>query len=162
MPPTPDPGIPNEGDVFLGKFRVERVLGRGGMGVVMAARHLQLEDRFAIKFLLGSALEVPEVAKRFLREAQASRRILSEHVVRVFDVGTIDNGAPYMIMEYLDGNDLGYIVEKGGPLAVDMAVDYVLQAGEALAEAHAARYRPPRPQARRTSSSAAAPTARRS
>jgi serine/threonine-protein kinase len=127
----------NAGDVLLGKYRIERVLGAGGMGVVVAAFHLQLEERVAIKFLLPDALVNPESLERFAREARAAVKIKSEHVARVFDVGTLDTGAPYMVMELLDGEDLSALVGRIGPLPVQDAIDYVLQATEALAEAHA-------------------------
>lgn len=86
-----------EGQVLVGKFRVERVLGRGGMGVVVAATHLQLGERIALKFLLPEALVNPEAVERFAREARAAVRIKSEHVSRMLDVGTLDNGAPYIV-----------------------------------------------------------------
>ncbi len=125
------------GDILAGKFRIERVLGQGGMGVVVSAQHLQLDDRVAIKFLLPDALSNGEVVARFAREARAAVKIKSEHVARVSDVGTLENGAPYMVMEYLDGQDLSVRVKEGGPIAISDAVDFVLQACEALAEAHA-------------------------
>ncbi len=125
------------GQILLGKYRIERVLGMGGMGVVVAATHVTLEERVAIKFLLPQALSNGEAVTRFLREARAAVRIKSEHVARVTDVGQLENGAPYMIMEYLDGADLGSVGQKRGALAVEEAVEYVLQACEALAEAHA-------------------------
>jgi serine/threonine protein kinase len=93
----------HEGDVIAGKYQVEKILGRGGMGVVVAARHIQLDQKVALKFLLVEALYNAEAVGRFLREARAAVRIMSEHVARVIDVGTLDNGAPYMVMEYLDG-----------------------------------------------------------
>jgi serine/threonine protein kinase len=127
----------SEGQVLLGKFRVERVLGVGGMGAVVAAHHLQLDTRVAIKFLLQSTLRNGEAVSRFSREARAAARITSEHVARVFDVGTLDSGAPYMVMEYLDGFDLGTWLERKGPLDCEDAVEFVLQACEAVAEAHA-------------------------
>ncbi len=126
------------GEVLMGKYRVERVLGIGGMGVVVEARHLQLEDRVAIKFLLASMASNPEVVARFVREGRAATKIRSEHVVRVFDVGTLENGAPYMVMEFLEGSDLSHVVEQRGPMPLAQAVDWLLQACEALAEAHAA------------------------
>src|SRR6187549_3477435 len=91
------------GDILLGKYRVERVLGQGGMGTVVAARHIELGELFAIKLMLLAALDHREAVERFLREARAAARLRSEHVVRVNDVGRLDNGAPYMIMEFLNG-----------------------------------------------------------
>ncbi len=130
---------PREGDVLLGKYVVEKVLGMGGMGVVVAAHHRQLDERVALKFLLPEAAESPEVVARFLREARAAAKIKSEHVTRVFDVGTMDSGAPFLVMEYLEGRDLSALLGERGPLEPGLAVDYVLQACEALAEAYAAR-----------------------
>jgi eukaryotic-like serine/threonine-protein kinase len=125
------------GQILLGKYRVERVLGVGGMGVVVAATHVNLEERVAIKFLLPDALTSEDTVARFLREARAAVRIKSEHVARVTDVGTLENGAPYMIMEYLDGSDLAVHTQRRGALPIEDAVEYVLQACEAIAEAHA-------------------------
>jgi|SRR5579859_391095 len=124
------------GDVLAGKYRVERVLGHGGMGIVVRAHHIQLDEKVALKFLLPSALKRPDVVSRFDREARAAVRIKSEHVARVTDVGRLESGSPYMVMEYLEGVDLGVWLRKGGPLPVDEAAELVLQACEALAEAH--------------------------
>ncbi|GAC1553529.1 MAG: hypothetical protein NVS3B10_15260 [Polyangiales bacterium] len=131
------PSIPQAGDTLLGKYQIERVLGQGGMGVVVAARHIVLDERVAIKFLLPSVSGSSEVVKRFLREAQAAVKIRNEHVARVIDVGTMETGAPYIVMEYLSGLDLAEWVEKRGPMPVADAVECVLHACEALAEAHA-------------------------
>ena len=128
---------PLAGTVLAGKYQVERVLGRGGMGVVVAARHLQLGQRVALKFLLAEAVAIPEAVERFLREARAVVQIQSEHVARVSDVGTLDSGAPYIVMEYLDGADLAAVLRARGSLSQSAAVDYVLQACQAIAEAHA-------------------------
>src|SRR5882724_2869896 len=128
--------LPSENDVIAGKYRVERVIGRGGMGVVVAAWHLELDQRVALKFLLPDLVERGESAERFRREARAAARIKSEHVARVIDVGTWE-GAPYMVMEYLDGRDLGSELRERGSLPIQDCVDYVLQAIEAVAEAHA-------------------------
>jgi serine/threonine protein kinase len=125
-----------EGEILAGKYRVERVLGVGGMGVVVAARHLQLDTRVAIKFLLPSMLGNQEAVARFANEARRAVKIQSEHVARVLDVGTLDSGAPYMVMEYLQGADLSAVLRERGPLPVEEAVDYLLQAMEAIAEAH--------------------------
>jgi eukaryotic-like serine/threonine-protein kinase len=126
-----------EGEVLAGKYRVERVLGVGGMGVVVAALHIALDERVAIKFLLPEALGNPEAVARFAREARAAVKIKSQHVARVSDVGVLESGAPYMVMEYLQGQDLSQRLRDGGAFAVQEAVDFVLQASEALAEAHA-------------------------
>jgi len=127
----------NEGDVLAGKYRVDKVLGLGGMGVVVAAHHIQLDDKVAIKFLLPESLANSEAVARFGREARAAVKIKSEHVARVTDVGTLENGAPYMVMEYLDGTDLAGWLKQRGPLPIEQAVDFLLQACEAIAEAHA-------------------------
>jgi len=125
-----------EGDVLAGKYRIDKVLGVGGMGVVVAAHHIHLDDRVAIKFMLPHALTNGDAVSRFAREARAAVKIKSEHVARVSDVGTLENGAPYMVMEYLEGRDLAAWLEQSGALPIDQAVEFVLQAAEALAEAH--------------------------
>ena len=126
----------HEGQVLAGKYRIERILGAGGMGVVVAAYHIHLDERVAIKFLLPDALAKEEVVARFAREARAAVKIKSEHVARVLDVGTLETGAPYMVMEYLDGNDLCAWVQQRGALPIEQAVEFILQAGEAIADAH--------------------------
>ena len=128
----------NVGDILAGKYQVERVLGSGGMGVVVAARHIHLDERVAIKFLLPEAAKKPAVVARFLREGRAASKIKSEHVARVYDVGTLETGLPYIVMEYLEGSDLAAIVKQLGPLPVEEAVEHILQTCEALAEAHMA------------------------
>ena len=122
------------GDILAGKYRIERVLGQGGMGVVVAATHISLRQKVAIKFLLPGASR--EVVQRFLREARSAARLKSDHVARVIDVSELENGAPYMVMEYLEGNDLSRVLRKRGAFPITDAVDFVLQAGEAIAEAH--------------------------
>jgi serine/threonine-protein kinase len=126
-----------EGDILAGKYRVERVLGIGGMGVVVAAHHIQLDEKVALKFLLPEALGNAEAVARFAREARAAVKIKSEHVARVVDVGQLENGAPYMVMEYLEGGDLDAWIKQRGGLPIEQAVEFVLQACEAIAEAHA-------------------------
>src|SRR5687767_13853687 len=95
-PPSQSPAPVGEGDILAGKYRVEHVLGQGGMGVVVAARHLHFDQRVAIKFLLPELASSPETVARFSREANAAVKIQSEHVGRVLDVGTLESGAPYM------------------------------------------------------------------
>lgn len=125
-----------KGDVLLGKYRVEHVLGEGGMGVVVAARHIHLGELFALKLLLPEALARADAIERFLREARAAARLKSEHVARVHDVGCFENGAPYMVMEHLHGHDLKSVLKARGPLSVAEAILYVHQACEAIGEAH--------------------------
>jgi eukaryotic-like serine/threonine-protein kinase len=120
--------------VLAGRYRVERVLGQGGMGVVVKAMHLQLHQPVAMKFLLPEVLGNQQIVQRFLREAQAAVRLKSEHVARVIDVGSLESGAPYMVLEYLEGADLSNFPRS--QLSVGVVVDLVLQACEALAEAH--------------------------
>jgi len=127
-----------EGDVLAGRYRVERVLAMGGMGIVVAARHIQLNHKVAVKVLTHNA-DSSQANARFLTEAKASALLRSDHVVHVSDVGTLDNGKPFMVMELLDGEDLSQVLEQEGRLPIEQAVDYMLQACEGLAEAHAAR-----------------------
>jgi eukaryotic-like serine/threonine-protein kinase len=130
-------GIAAIGDVLAGKYRVKKILGIGGMGMVVAATHVELDQRVAIKFMLPGSHESPETSARFLREARAAGQLNSEHVCRVMDVGRFDTGAPYIVMEYLQGEDLAAVLRRRGPLRVAEAVDYILQGIEGLAEAHA-------------------------
>jgi serine/threonine-protein kinase len=129
---------PQVGEILAGKYRVEKVLGQGGMGVVVQAMHQQLDERVAVKFLLPEYAQHPEASTRFLREARAAVKIKSEHVARVIDVGTLETGAPFMVMEYLQGRDLSEVLSSKSKLPPEEAVEYVLQACEAIAEAHAA------------------------
>lgn len=123
-----------ESDVIDGKYRVERGLGEGGMGFVVAAWHLQLDEMVALKFIRSGAK--PETSVRFLREAKATAKLKGPHVARVYDVDALETGEPYIVMEYLEGTDLGTLAKtKIFPIAE--ACDYVLQACDALAEAHA-------------------------
>ncbi|HEX4514346.1 MAG TPA: serine/threonine-protein kinase [Polyangiaceae bacterium] len=125
------------GDIVGDKYRIERQLGSGGMGVVLEATHLQLNQPVALKFIVESGLEQSIATERFLREARATFRLRSEHTVRVMDVGTLPTGEPFMVMEKLDGKDLKQIVAERGPLPVAEASLYMLQICNALAEAHA-------------------------
>jgi len=130
--------LPRIGDVVGGKYRIEKVVGHGGMGIVYAAHHLVLDKRVALKLLLVDGLQGSETVERFLREAQASARLRSDHVVRVTDAGALDTGHPYLAMEYLEGCDLAELLSLEGPQPCSETADYMLQALAALAEAHAA------------------------
>lgn len=133
--PTSRGTYPLPGSIIDNKYVVAEVLGSGGMGVVVSARHIGLNQSFAIKFLVAG-IDDPETVQRFVREARAASELKSEHVVRVSDVGELPTGQPYMVMEYLEGDDLGSILDVDGPIRITEAVGFVLQACEALAEAH--------------------------
>ena len=124
------------GDVLAGKYRVERILGAGGMGYVVAARHLQLDQMVAMKFLRKGAIDNTEASARFLREAKAVVKLKNEHVAKVYDVGTLESGEPYIVMEYLEGCDLSAMAKERHLLPPNEAAEYIVQACEALAEAH--------------------------
>ncbi|MFS8068038.1 MAG: serine/threonine-protein kinase, partial [Byssovorax sp.] len=126
------------GELIAGKYRVDRVLGAGGMGTVFAATHVVLGQRVAIKRMHPERIGRHNAGPRFLREARAAARLRSQHVARVIDVGVLEDGAPFIVMEHLDGEDLAALVDRRGALPVAEAVEYVLQAAEAIAEAHAA------------------------
>ena len=124
------------GQTIASRYRVDALLGKGGMGVVVRARHIHLDEVVAIKLLLPEMLTVQGMVTRFLREARAASKIKSHHVVRVTDVDVLESGIPYMVMEYLDGVSLAAVRRRQGRLEVAEAVRCLLQACEAIAEAH--------------------------
>jgi serine/threonine-protein kinase len=125
------------GDVINGKYVIESFLGEGGVGVVAGARNIELDERVALKFLRPEMLAQPEIIARFMREAKAACSIKSEYVANVYDVGTQPDGSPFLVMEFLEGSDLGSVVEERGIFDVREAAEYVMQTCEALAVAHA-------------------------
>jgi serine/threonine protein kinase len=125
-----------EGQVLAGKYRVERIPGRNGLGVLVQVRHMELGQEVTLKFLVPDACMYPEFVQRFIREARAAVKIQGEHVARVTDVGRLESGAPYMVREFLRGPDLSEVLKVRGPLPWDEACDYIIQAAEAVAEAH--------------------------
>ncbi len=125
------------GSIIGGRLRVEQIIGAGGMGIVVAATHLELGNRVAVKVLRDEIAQNPTIVERFIREARAVVNLRTEHVCRVLDVGRLDNGAPYIVMEMLAGVDLSRSIAQR-PLPIAMAVDYVMQACIAIGEAHAA------------------------
>ena len=121
---------------FTEKYDVECVLGRGGMGTVFEARHRRLGHHVAIK-VLGEDLRLqPELVKRFEREARAAGALSSPHAVKVYDIDQTDDGTPFMVMELLHGRDLAHIVEHDGAQAVGDSVRWVIEACDAIGEAH--------------------------
>ncbi|HET9933000.1 MAG TPA: serine/threonine-protein kinase [Polyangiaceae bacterium] len=125
------------GSVLAGKYRIERLLGVGGMGAVVAAHHEQLHERVAIKFLLRRTGQNERLAARFLREARTASKLKSAHVARVFDVDSRSDGTPFIVMEYLEGETLGSRFRRDRELSRSSIVDDILEACVALAEAHA-------------------------
>jgi serine/threonine-protein kinase len=130
------------GTVIDGKYRVDQVLGRGAMGVVVSATHLRLNERVAVKFLhtrsaQNGAKGADDFQSRFEREARVSARLRNEHITRVVDAGVWRERVPYMVMEYLHGTDLREILKKSAPLPIELALDYAVQVCEGIAEAHA-------------------------
>jgi serine/threonine-protein kinase len=128
-----------EGDVLAAKYRIEGVIGGGGTGVVVSAMHLQLEKRVALKFLLPESQESDELIGRFMREAKASLKLKGAHVARTLDVGRMDDGRAYIVMEYLEGRDLAQEIKAraGAAFPIADAVSWIIQACEGVVEAHA-------------------------
>ncbi|WP_438006600.1 serine/threonine-protein kinase [Sorangium sp. So ce321] len=125
------------GSLIAGRYRVNRLLAKGAMGAVVAATHVELDELRAIKLLLPATAADPEMCERFLREARIAARLKSDHVVKVHEIGQLDGGLPFMVMEFLAGRDLRVIRKQRGPLPIEEATLYVIQACDALAEAHA-------------------------
>jgi serine/threonine-protein kinase len=132
-----DKTLPHPGRVVAGKYRVERVLGVGGTGSIVAARSLEGGELVALKLLHPRLAKDGESVERFLREARALAGICAEQVARVIDVGRQEDGTPFIAMEYLEGIDLAERLRSAGPLSFGVAIDCVLQACVAIAEAHA-------------------------
>jgi serine/threonine protein kinase len=128
--------VPSPGSELVGRYRVIRTMSAGGMGTVVEALHLQLAQRVAIKFLLPDLCSQRDAVTRFLREARSTVQIESEHVARVTDVGTSEEGVPFLVMEYLEGLDLSDVLEREKRLPMAQAVSMVAQACDAIAEAH--------------------------
>jgi serine/threonine-protein kinase len=143
-PPEPNEPLPARancpvvpGDLVNGKYRIEHVVAEGGMGVVVAARHLELDQRVAIKFLREDAVGDPEAVARFEREGRTAIKIKSEHAMKVMDVGALESGTPYIVMEHLEGEDLASWLRTRGALRLNTAVEFMLQICDAISEAHA-------------------------
>src|SRR3984957_6829407 len=129
---------PQPGDVLDGKYRVEHLLGEGGMGAVAKATHLLRRAPVALKFMSPAVLALQGAVERFVNEGVAASQIDSDHVVKVFDVGRMPNGTPSLVMEYLDGLDLGQLlIRDGGRLSVPRTMHFALQILRALQTAHA-------------------------
>ena len=139
MTETLRPGLADgyRGQTLAGKYLVEGVLGDGGMGTVVVARHIELDENVAIKLLRPDLAENELVVARFMREGKIAARIRStEHIVKVRDIGRLDSGVPFMVMELLEGEDLEARLDREVRLPIELAVDLTLQACDALAAAH--------------------------
>ncbi len=128
---------PVPGQLVAGTYRVERVLGVGGMGIVVAARHLRLGTKVALKMMHDALVSDAHAVLRFEREARTTARLSGAHTAEVFAVGTLETGAPFIAMECLEGRDLARVLASQGPLPFDAAMSHVLGACHAIAEAHA-------------------------
>ena len=138
MRPTSDAPVA-VGQLLAERYRVDRVLGHGGMGVVVAAIDILSGETVAVKVMqpkAGADVNMADMVARFAREAAAARRLTSEHAARILDAGTLETGAPFLVMELLEGCDLWSHLKKVGPLPVGTAVDVIIQACDAVAEAH--------------------------
>jgi serine/threonine protein kinase len=121
-----------------GKYRIVRLLARGGMGVVYEAQHVVVRRRFAIKFLRPDLAERREILTRFQREAEAAGALENENVAAAVDFGIAEDGAPYIVMEYLVGESLADLLARERRLPIARAADLVAQACHGVASAHAA------------------------
>jgi serine/threonine-protein kinase len=130
-----DQGV-DEGGTLGGRYRIGRVLGRGSMGIVVAAEHLLLKETVAIKFMTAERCQDPEFVNRFLQEARAARRLQSAHATRVLDVAVREDGVPYMVMEYLEGVDLAEKLARSGPFSACEVASWIIEACHAIDEAH--------------------------
>jgi serine/threonine protein kinase len=133
---TPSPAVISTGSVIGRKYRIDALLAEGGMGIVYRGWHVVLEQPIAIKVVRPEYAHHPEAIARFLNEARAIAQLRGLHVAHVLDTGRIENGPPYMVLEYLVGHDLRTLLAAEGPMSGERAVDYVLQTCEAVAEAH--------------------------
>src|SRR3954462_230666 len=120
---------PSAGEVIDGKYQIERMLGEGGMGAVAKATHLLRRAPVALKFMSPNVMSFPGAVERFLNEGVAASQIDSDHVVHIFDVGKLHNGAPYLVMEYMQGHDLAEVLQREGRPGLDVArsVHFTLQ-----------------------------------
>ncbi len=125
------------GEVIGGRYCIERIVAEGGMGLIVLAHHSELEEKVAIKFLKEEFASKPEIVGRFAREAKAAARIKCEYTPTIFDVGVSQERGPYIVMEYLEGEDLELVLETTGRLPFARATELIMQAGEAIAVAHA-------------------------
>jgi len=136
-PTVPAPATIHEGAVLADRYRVYHRLGKGGMGEVYLAEHLDIGRQVAIKTLNAHLQDKPEIAERFMQEARTSSRVRHSNIVDITDFGKTDHGAPFFVMEYLEGEDLKSVLKRERVLPWDRARDIILQVCAALSAAHA-------------------------
>jgi serine/threonine protein kinase len=136
IPPPPAPADPYVGTTFDGRYKVESVLGEGGMGVVYLARHKVIDKKVAVKVLRADMAREKEITDRFLQEAKAASSIGNPHIIDISDFGHLPDGSTYFVMEWLDGKPLGKALEETKPLPVTRLAHIARQIAEALASAH--------------------------
>jgi serine/threonine protein kinase len=124
------------GSVLQGRFRIVRRIGAGQMGVVVSAHHLERGHLVGLKFIRGDLVADPVAVERLLREARAMAELSSEHVRRIYEVARLEDGTPFIVMEYLEGRDLAALLEKEGPQPPGRAAELIIQACDAVGEAH--------------------------
>jgi tetratricopeptide (TPR) repeat protein/predicted Ser/Thr protein kinase len=136
--PLVPPSGPSESDVeTIGKYHVQRVLGRGGMGTVYEAIDPFINRKVALKTMIAGLADNPELKARFLREAQSAGGLRHRNIVTVYDLGE-DKGQPYIAMEFIDGTDLEKVIQNREPLTVEWKLDVLRQLCEGLGYAHKA------------------------
>jgi serine/threonine-protein kinase len=131
------PSVP-PGSLLGGKFRIDRLLGAGAMGTVYAIDHELTRHKRALKLLHPAVQNIPDIVRRFLNEASAAGRAGNPHLVETFDAGTLPTGEPYVVMELLEGQTLGAVLERSGRLEPSLASELVAQAAEGMEAAHRA------------------------
>src|SRR5258708_10325844 len=136
---SPTTGSSYVGVTIGGRYRVESLLGEGGMGVVYLARHKVIDKRVAIKILRADLANDKATTERFLQEAKAASSIGNPHIIDISDFGELPDGSTYIVMEWLDGHPLTSVLEETNPLPVTRAVDVAKQVAVALAAAHERR-----------------------
>jgi eukaryotic-like serine/threonine-protein kinase len=145
LPPIPEPPLPapfrtpsvlQEGKILHDQYLVERIVGSAGTCVLVKVRHARLGRRLRLKYLAPEASTKPQAAEHFLHAARAAMRLRSEHTARTLDVGYLPSGLPFVVTEAFQGTELRELLRARGALADEEAVDFILQAAQAVAEAH--------------------------
>lgn len=134
---SPGSALISRGAILAKRYRIDGILAEGGMGTVYRAFHLVLERPVAIKVMRPELSRAPEAVARFVNEARSAAQLCGPHALRVIDIGRIQGGPPYLVLELLEGADLRTLLSERGPFAPAEAIDLILQACEALKEAHA-------------------------